>query len=158
MHLTVCLAAYSITALKTREWKAVKMLCCHPSYRDSKLSFFRLAPGSFFSVVHCCVVMYLPAEIMLRWYNTQPCFGFSLKADTITRMIMINCVALCSRARNSSKFSNSLKQLGFPCGSPGKESTCSAGDLHLIPGLGRSPGERKATHSGILTWRIPCTG
>ena len=31
--------------------------------------------------------------------------------------------------------------LGFPCGSAGKESTCNAGDLGSIPGLGRSPGE-----------------
>ena len=30
---------------------------------------------------------------------------------------------------------------GFPCGSAGKESTCSAGDLGSIPGLGRSAGE-----------------
>ena len=29
----------------------------------------------------------------------------------------------------------------FPGGSDGKESACSAGDLCLIPGLGRSPGE-----------------
>ena len=33
--------------------------------------------------------------------------------------------------------------LGFPCGSAGKESTCSMGDLGLIPGLGRSPREGK---------------
>ena len=33
--------------------------------------------------------------------------------------------------------------VGFPCGLPGKESTCNAGDLGLIPGLGRSPGEGK---------------
>ena len=33
--------------------------------------------------------------------------------------------------------------LGFPCGSAGKESTRNAGDLGLIPGLGRSPGEGK---------------
>ena len=33
--------------------------------------------------------------------------------------------------------------LGFPGGSDGKESTCSGGDLGLIPGLGRSPGEMK---------------
>jgi len=33
--------------------------------------------------------------------------------------------------------------LGFPCGSGGKESTCTVGDLDLIPGLGRSPGEGK---------------
>ena len=32
---------------------------------------------------------------------------------------------------------------GFPCGSAGKESACNAGDLGSIPGLGRSPGERK---------------
>ena len=32
--------------------------------------------------------------------------------------------------------------LGFPGGSDGKESTCNAGDLGLIPGLGRSPGGR----------------
>ena len=30
---------------------------------------------------------------------------------------------------------------GFPGGSAGKESACNAGDLGLIPGLGRSPGE-----------------
>ena len=30
---------------------------------------------------------------------------------------------------------------GFPGGSDGKESTCNAGDLASIPGLGRSPGE-----------------
>ena len=33
--------------------------------------------------------------------------------------------------------------LGFPFGSGGKESACNAGDLGLIPGLGRSPGEGK---------------
>ena len=30
-----------------------------------------------------------------------------------------------------------------PCFSAGKESACNAGDLGLIPGLGRSPGEGK---------------
>ena len=36
-----------------------------------------------------------------------------------------------------------MLSLGFPCGSAGKESTCNVGDLALIPGLGRSPGEWK---------------
>ena len=31
--------------------------------------------------------------------------------------------------------------MGVPGGSAGKESTCNAGNLGLIPGLGRSPGE-----------------
>ena len=33
--------------------------------------------------------------------------------------------------------------LGFPCGSVGKVSTSNAGDLRLMPGLGRSCGEGK---------------
>ena len=31
--------------------------------------------------------------------------------------------------------------MGFPYSSVGKESACNAGDLGLIPGSGRSPGE-----------------
>ena len=45
--------------------------------------------------------------------------------------------------------------MDFPGGSAGKESACNAGDLGLIPGLGRSPGE--ATYPSILVWRIPWT-
>ena len=40
-------------------------------------------------------------------------------------------------------FSLSVSPLGFPCGSAGKESTCNAGDLGSIPGLGRFPREGK---------------
>ena len=32
---------------------------------------------------------------------------------------------------------------GFPCGSAANESAYNAGDLSLIPWLGRSPGERE---------------
>ena len=48
--------------------------------------------------------------------------------------------------------------LGFPGGSAGKEPTCNAGDLGLIPGLGRSPGEGSGyplQYSGLE--RIPWT-
>ena len=31
--------------------------------------------------------------------------------------------------------------MDFPGGSAGKESACNAGNLGLVPGLGRSPGE-----------------
>ena len=34
-----------------------------------------------------------------------------------------------------------ITTLGFPGGSDSKESSCNSGDLGLIPGLGRSPGE-----------------
>ena len=40
------------------------------------------------------------------------------------------------------KYCNLLHySMGFPCDSAGKESTCNMGDLGLIPGLGRCPGE-----------------
>ena len=42
--------------------------------------------------------------------------------------------------------------MGFPCGSAGKESTCNVGDLGLIPGLGRSPGEGKGYLPTPVFW------
>ena len=47
-------------------------------------------------------------------------------------------------------------EYGFPGDSDGKESTYS-GDLGLIPGSGRSPGEGNGSHSSILAWEIPWT-
>ena len=43
----------------------------------------------------------------------------------------------------------------FPGGSIGKDSTCNARDLSLIPASGRSPGEGDSTTLQILAWRIP---
>ena len=45
-------------------------------------------------------------------------------------------------------------KLGLPGGLESKESVCNAGDLGLIPGLGKSFGEGMATHSHILAWKI----
>ena len=38
------------------------------------------------------------------------------------------------------KVKEEVRETGFPAGSSGKGSACNAGDLGLIPGLGRSPG------------------
>ena len=49
---------------------------------------------------------------------------------------------------------------GFPSGSDGKESTCNAGDLSLISGLERTPGEGNGNplqYGYPLAWRIPWT-
>jgi len=46
---------------------------------------------------------------------------------------------------------------GFPGGSAGKESTCSVGNLGLIPGLGRSPGEGNGYSLQYSGLRIPWT-
>ena len=42
----------------------------------------------------------------------------------------------------------------FPDSSDGKESTCSVGDMSVIPELGRSVGGGHDTHSSILVWRL----
>ena len=46
---------------------------------------------------------------------------------------------------------------GFPGGSDGKESTCNAGVLGLIPGREDLLEKGMATHSNTLAWRIPRT-
>ena len=54
--------------------------------------------------------------------------------------------------------------LGFPGGSAGKESACNAGDLSLIPGLGRSRREGNGyplQYSGLeysmdCMFHVPC--
>ena len=52
-------------------------------------------------------------------------------------------------------FQRVLLYMGFLGGSDGKESACNAGDLGLIPGLGRSPGGGHGNPLSILAWRIP---
>ena len=44
--------------------------------------------------------------------------------------------------RVASFLSSSMRVTGFPGSSAGKESTCNAGDLGSIPGLGRFPWRR----------------
>ena len=46
--------------------------------------------------------------------------------------------------------------LGFPCGSADKESACKAGDWVRLLDWEDPLEKRKATHSSILAWRIPC--
>ena len=45
------------------------------------------------------------------------------------------------KSKSVKKNSFIIVTLGFPRGSVSKESACNAGDLGLIPGLGRSPGK-----------------
>ena len=47
------------------------------------------------------------------------------------------------RDRTHLSWSSALAGGLFPGGSAGKESACNAGDMGLVPGLGRSPGEGK---------------
>ena len=51
-------------------------------------------------------------------------------------------------------FDQIVRGSGFPAGSDGKESACSARDPGLTPGSGISPEKETATHSSILAWKI----
>ena len=44
---------------------------------------------------------------------------------------------------------------GFPGGSVVKNPPANAGDGGSIPGSGKFPGEKLATHSSALAWEIP---
>ena len=46
---------------------------------------------------------------------------------------------------------------GFPGGTVVKNPPANAGDVGLIPELGRSLEKEMANHSSILAWRIPWT-
>ena len=62
-----------------------------------------------------------------------------------------------TRSTNEAKFEKKeYLHCGFPYGSVGKEPAGNV-DLDSIPGWGRSPGERMATHSNNLAWEIPWT-
>ena len=50
-----------------------------------------------------------------------------------------------------------LSVTGSSGGSSSKETACNAEDLDSVPGWGRSPTEGMATHSSVLTWKIPWT-
>ena len=59
---------------------------------------------------------------------------------------------------SSASQGDSLLLNRFPGGSDGKESACNAGDPGSIPWVRQDPLEKGiATHSRILTWRVPWT-
>ena len=62
-----------------------------------------------------------------------------------------------AQGRLQSEISVCLWLRGFPGGSDGKGSACSAGDPGSIPGLGRPLEKEMATHSSVLAWKIPWT-
>ena len=76
--------------------------------------------------------------------HNSPVFIFtSIPMLQLYSLFYISSRALADEATASMVQNNLIdlvKNLGFPRGSDGKESACNAGDLGLIPGLGRSPG------------------
>ena len=61
------------------------------------------------------------------------------------------------QVRNTLFFVGEGVLYGFPGGSLIKTLSTNGGDMGLIPGLGRSPGEGNGNLSSILAWEIPWT-
>ena len=56
-------------------------------------------------------------------------------------MFLPHCFPVIKNLSQTYAATNTKTPLNFPGGSDGKVSAYNAGDLGLIPGLGRSPGE-----------------
>ena len=117
------------------------LILCHP---------LLLLPSIFLSIR----IFSIESALGIRWpkywsfsFNSSPSKEYSGLISF--RIDWFDLLAVQGTLQESSptpqfKNINSLahaSNLGFPCGSAGKESTCNAGDLGLIPGLGRSAGE-----------------
>ena len=84
--------------------------------------------------------------ILIVMANMHKCIHLSefIKLQHLKLMDFVACKLCFSKIHFKSiweLFMTTLKYLGFPGSSAGKESACNAGDLGLIPALGRSPGD-----------------
>ena len=84
--------------------------------------------------------------ILIVMANTHKCIHLSefIKLQHLKLMDFVACKLCFSKIHFKSiweLFMTTLKYLGFPGSSAGKESACNAGDPGSIPGLGRSAGE-----------------
>ena len=91
---------------------------------------FSGSPGSHSGLVFCWLVN--------KYY--------SQKSSNIVKQLYANIL-----------YSNTHTHTRFPSGSDSKESTCSAGDLSSIPGLGRSPQEENGNPLQYSCLGIPST-
>ena len=93
--------------------------------------------------VRTCVVI-VPAEISVTIAGGKGALCFlSLPPALSEHACTPVCVCSCMYWRETGLLPRCSVFLGFPCGSAGKESACSVGDLGSVLGLGRSPGEGK---------------
>ena len=77
-------------------------------------------------------------------FSSCPSFMWFPSFDISMHCLFLTTFTVCCFLLNCFFKACPIFPLGFSCGSAGKESTCSAGHLGSIPGLGRSPGEEKS--------------
>ena len=87
---------------------------------------------------------------MSSWFDRLflSCIFIQESKRVVWTSSMANFKQICEYRKNLTSYEEKFEKytvidkiLGFTCSSVGEESACSAGDLGLIPGLGRFPGE-----------------
>ena len=109
-----------------------------------KLHSFQRTPLSFSKITSLC--SYYPLVSISAFVY----LSFSRPPLDLSRMPLAYSVQLWKQPSKFPFLWHLYPTLLTTCGSAVKESTCNAGDLDLIPGLGRSLEKGKATHSSIL--------
>jgi len=138
----------------------------HATSRLQKNNFWPFFYWSFTNL-QCCVHLLCTA----KWFSyIERDFHYRLLQDTEYSFpsytvspcylsVLYIAVCICQQKIilicNTCRTNNTL--LHLPGGSDGKESACNIGDPDSIPASGRSLGNKMATHSRILAWRIPWT-
>ena len=122
-----CPSSHSMDSMASMEW-------CHPTISSS------VAP--FFSWVQSFPASGLPADNFYRWNTEKRAWALKLVFYPMHKTSLTNTPVLEKLCKpfeiRMLLFNNPENWCGAsPCGSAGKESTCSAGELGSIPGLGR---------------------
>ena len=120
--------------------------------RDQSIAWYCLSPvsslGPHFPVQHLEKCPHIESHIE-KWFTPSVFLLLSIKvlsyllfnAWTHATDNLPNVIVLQKASLSVQMVENPSAIQGFPGSSAGKESSCNAGDLSLIPGLGRSPGE-----------------
>ena len=78
-----------------------------------------------------------------KTWSTEEGDGKTLQYCCLENLSLYKTIKDGERMERDRKRTKKRYRLGFSCGSADKKSIFYAGDLGLIPGLGRSPGEGK---------------
>ena len=120
------------------------ILSCRPVFSLSSFSLIKsLLSFSSLSAIRVVSSAYLRSLIFLPALLIPACNSSSLAFHMMYPAYKLNKQSNSSALTYSFPDLTNLSQLGFPCGSAGKEAACNVVDLGLIPGFGRYPGEVK---------------
>jgi len=84
-------------------------------------------------------------------------FMYSCSLFLCTFVCVCVCVCVCFVVSFYKWNTQAQYVLGFPTGSAVRNPPAHVGDLALIPGLGKFPGQEMATPTSILAWENPWT-